>query len=50
MAPIRRLLLFGIALMLAVLSAQAQIPRPEYPQPQWERGDWLSLNGTAVSL
>ena len=21
-------------------------PRPEYPQPQFEREDWLNLNGT----
>src|ERR1700694_3820822 len=22
------------------------IPRPEYPQPQFQREDWLNLNGT----
>lgn len=22
------------------------IPRPEHPMPQWERNDWLNLNGT----
>lgn len=27
------------------LSAVAQ-PRPEYPRPQFERADWLNLNGT----
>jgi hypothetical protein len=23
----------------------ATIPRPEHPRPQFERGDWLNLNG-----
>ena len=22
------------------------IPRPEYPRPQFERADWINLNGT----
>jgi len=36
-----------IALLFAVLSLAAaqQIPRPEYPQPQFEREHWLNLNG-----
>ncbi len=34
-------LLFAAALM----AAAADIPRPEYPQPQFERARWLSLNG-----
>ncbi len=45
MAPLRTLLL-TIALIMSVSAVNAQIPRPEYPQPQWERTDWLSLNGT----
>jgi len=33
-------------LLLAVLQlGAAAIPRPEYPQPQFERERWLSLNG-----
>ena len=35
---------WGWVFMFA-LSAVAQ-PRPEYPRPQFERADWLSLNGT----
>ncbi len=27
------------------MPAQQGIPRPEYPRPQFERADWLSLNG-----
>ncbi|MCZ2152813.1 MAG: glycoside hydrolase family 2 [Bryobacterales bacterium] len=33
-------------LILAILPAFAQVPRPEYPQPQWERSGWLTLNGS----
>jgi len=36
-----------IVLLFAVLSLAVaqQIPRPEYPQPQFEREHWLNLNG-----
>lgn len=34
-----------IFLLLAASLAAQSIPRPEYPQPQFERRDWLSLNG-----
>jgi beta-galactosidase/beta-glucuronidase len=36
-----------VLLTLAVLSLAAaqEIPRPEYPQPQFQRADWLNLNG-----
>jgi beta-galactosidase/beta-glucuronidase len=30
---------------LACAGALAQVPRPEYPQPQFEREQWMSLNG-----
>jgi beta-galactosidase/beta-glucuronidase len=30
---------------LPQLAAFAQTPRPEFPQPQWERSDWVTLNG-----
>ena len=23
----------------------SQVPRPEYPRPQFERTDWINLNG-----
>jgi beta-galactosidase/beta-glucuronidase len=29
----------------AAIAAAQQIPRPEYPQPQFERADWVNLNG-----
>ncbi len=32
------------ALVLTTLHAQ-EIPRPEYPQPQFQRDQWLTLNG-----
>ena len=31
---------------LAVVLQAAAIPRPEYPEPQFERQQWLSLNGS----
>lgn len=39
------------ALLLHELSVpqeliQLDVPRPEYPQPQFERSDWLNLNGS----
>ena len=40
-------LLSAVAMMLAGTSgASAQTPRSEYPRPQFERADWLNLNGT----
>ncbi len=30
---------------LALQSAWAAIPRPEYPRPQFERTEWINLNG-----
>src|SRR5205814_9993686 len=32
--------LFGFSLVFA-----AEIPRPEYPQPQFQREQWMNLNG-----
>jgi beta-galactosidase/beta-glucuronidase len=37
----RRLLLF----FCFVIYAGAQVPRPEYPQPQFQRELWMTLNG-----
>ncbi|MGB9605869.1 MAG: glycoside hydrolase family 2 protein, partial [Bryobacteraceae bacterium] len=39
----KRVLLPAIA---ACLAAAQQIPRPEHPQPQFQREQWLNLNGT----
>lgn len=33
-------------LMPMLLEAQNSAPRPEYPRPQFERNDWVNLNGT----
>ena len=37
-------ILTGVALLFAVASF-AQQPRAEYPRPQFERADWMNLNG-----
>ncbi len=34
-----------LCLLFAALGFAAQIPRPEYPQPQFERDAWMNLNG-----
>ncbi len=34
-----------LLLAAALASAAADIPRPEFPQPQFEREQWLNLNG-----
>jgi beta-galactosidase/beta-glucuronidase len=39
----RAILLFGAAALMC--AAQSAIPRPEYPQPQFQRERWQSLNG-----
>src|SRR5882762_10560149 len=31
--------------VFSLLAAAQQIPRPEFPQPQFQRGHWLNLNG-----
>lgn len=40
----KKKLLIGMALFAALLS-YAQMPRAEYPRPQFERSEWLNLNG-----
>ncbi|HVW84457.1 MAG TPA: beta galactosidase jelly roll domain-containing protein, partial [Bryobacteraceae bacterium] len=42
-SPMRRFLL--IALACAFVSRAANVPRPEFPEPQFERTDWMTLNG-----
>ena len=34
------------ALLAPGINANAQTPRPEYPRPQFERSEWVNLNGT----
>ncbi|MBM3497931.1 MAG: beta-galactosidase [Armatimonadetes bacterium] len=34
-----------MVLMSAAIGAQNDIPRPEHPRPDFERTDWLNLNG-----
>ena len=41
----RKKLIFNLLLLFFTLSLWAQIPRPEYPRPQFERTDWINLNG-----
>lgn len=40
-----RKLTFNLLFLFFTLSLWAQIPRPEYPRPQFERKDWVNLNG-----
>ena len=43
---IKRVLLVATMAAAAFTSARAiNIPRPEYPRPQFERADWVNLNG-----
>ena len=35
----------SILLLAAATGLQAELPRPEYPEPQFQRSQWLSLNG-----
>ena len=38
----------SLTLLIALIAANtlAAIPRPEYPRPQFERSEWINLNGT----
>ena len=38
------LILAGLLLSFT-LNAANDIPRPEYPRPQFERSEWINLNG-----
>ena len=37
--------LISLLMMVAALTSWAQLPRAEYPRPQFERQDWVNLNG-----
>src|SRR6478609_8648555 len=47
--PLPRVLVLTLALACAPVGVLAQapstLPRPEFPQPQFERKDWVNLNG-----
>lgn len=38
-------ILTSIILLLSTVALWAQMPRQEYPRPQFERKDWVNLNG-----
>ena len=35
----------GLFLIAIIAHSEIEIPRPEYPRPQFERADWINLNG-----
>lgn len=37
---------FAMAFLALSANISAQTPRPEYPRPQFERAEWINLNGT----
>jgi hypothetical protein len=37
--------LLAVALLSSSLLLAEDIPRPEYPQPQFQREQWMNLNG-----
>ncbi len=39
-------ILFGLSISFTSLHALNKIPRPEYPRPQFNRTEWVNLNGT----
>lgn len=39
------LILLDISLLFSGIYAQNNIPRPEYPRPQFQRAEWINLNG-----
>ena len=45
MLPVRALLVLASVLLVGAFPGTGQTPRPEYPQPQWERSEWMTLNG-----
>jgi len=45
----KRILPFSAILFVSLISAYgatSDTPRPEYPRPQFERAEWINLNGT----
>jgi beta-galactosidase/beta-glucuronidase len=44
-SPTRFLWKFALLLLVSVNVQAQDIPRPEHPQPQFERSQWINLNG-----
>lgn len=42
----KKLLTTTLLLLLCISSFSSSLPRPEYPRPQFERSEWINLNGT----
>ncbi len=45
LTPLLRVLGLIVGMGLSVFPGASQTPRAEFPQPQWERNDWVCLNG-----
>ncbi len=43
--PVTFACLLGAFAMTSAPASPQEVPRPEFPQPQFERHDWLTLNG-----
>lgn len=41
----KRCHIFLYFILLSFVTAYASLPRPEYPRPQFERAEWINLNG-----
>ena len=42
----KKLLIISLTIIFTVVAFAQQIPRSEYPRPQFERKAWINLNGT----
>lgn len=43
----KKIIVAALAALMNVWNASSEdIPRPEYPRPQFERSEWINLNGT----
>ena len=45
----KRILTLSAILLVSLITAygaSSDTPRPEYPRPQFERAEWINLNGT----
>ena len=37
--------LLAVAVLISACALAAEIPLPEHPRPDWERAEWINLNG-----
>lgn len=44
----KKLIVVAIFLLMAQFGNAETLPRKEYPRPQFEREQWINLNGTWV--